>query len=460
MTIRVEPSIEDAGSDSLHFEGVPRASIQTARPALRRLPTRPSHLVQSTLQMLLPFVFKGQRLRLSYTAAAEVLAREFAAKQQGKCNLLIAFRHPSPRDPLVLADLFWNRIPQAARRMGLPLRGPILLRFLYDRGIPLWAGPMIAWLLQRCGGIAIHRGRLDRPALKQAREALAKGQQALVVAPEGATNNLSSEMAPLEPGVAQIAFWAAEDMASIDDSRELHVVPVGIRYSWRRPDWRTLDARLIALEQHLGVDRNPTHDRRNRLMEIGANLIGALEQLERLQSEPSRPLAERIEIYRLHGLQKAESHFGLRASGTLQERCRRIEQAAWDRIYRDNIDQLPPLERSLADWEAREADLQLTRMRLVEHFTSVSGHYLSDQRDFDRFGEMVQLVEEAIGWIEDQPWTGFPCFGPQSVELSVGEPIAVDSRLQEYRRDRRQAVQTLTGDLHDALAQLMQPRET
>ena len=38
------------------------------------------------------------------------------------------------------------------------------------------------------------------------------------------------------------------------------------------------------------------------------------------------------------------------------------------------VDQLPPLERSLADWEAREADLQLTRMRLVEHITSVSGH--------------------------------------------------------------------------------------
>ena len=47
------------------------------------------------------------------------------------------------------------------------------------------------------------------------------------------------------------------------------------------------------------------------------------------------------------------------------------EQAAWD--HRENLEQLPPLERSLVDWEAREADLQLTRMRLVEHFTSVSG---------------------------------------------------------------------------------------
>ena len=136
-------------------------------------------------------------------------------------------------------------------------------------------------------------------------------------------------------------------------------------------------------------------------------------------------MAERIEAYRLHGLRKAESHFALRASGTLQERCRRIEQAAWDRIYRENLDQLPPLERSLADWEAREADQQLTRMRLVEHFTSVSGHYLSDQPDFDRFAEMVLLVEEAIGWIEASPWNGRPSLGPQRVELSLGAALAV-----------------------------------
>ena len=52
--------------------------------------------------------------------------------------------------------------------------------------MPIWAGPVIGWLLQRSGGIAIHRGRLDRPALAQARGALAQGRYSLVVAPEGA----------------------------------------------------------------------------------------------------------------------------------------------------------------------------------------------------------------------------------------------------------------------------------
>ena len=83
---------------------MPRASIQTARPALRRLPTRPSRVVQAVLRQLLPLVFLGQRLQLRNSTAAQRLAAEFLAQQNGERNLLIAFRHPSPRDPLVLAD--------------------------------------------------------------------------------------------------------------------------------------------------------------------------------------------------------------------------------------------------------------------------------------------------------------------------------------------------------------------
>ena len=440
---------------------MPRASTQNARPALRRLPTRPSRMVQAVVSRLLPLLFRSQGLELSHRDAAEALAKAFAAQQSGGCNLLIAFRHPSTRDPVVMADLFWNGIPRAARRLKLQLPRPIQLRFLYDRGIPIWAGPVIGWLLQRSGGIAIHRGRLDRPALAQARAALAQGRYPLVVAPEGATNNLSGEMAPLEPGVAQLAFWAAEDLEKAGDTRQLEVLPVGLHYSWRKHNWKALDARLDALECHLGIsdtqDRSedPETARRDRLIQIGMNLLSALEQLERLKPDPDQTFSERIRVYRLHGLAKAEAHFALRPVGNLQERCRRIEQAAWDRIYREGVDQLPPLERSLADWEAREADLQLTRMRLVEHFTSVSGHYISDRPNFDRFAEMLLLVEEAIGWIEDQPWKGHPSLGPQRVELSLGRGLPVRPRLSQYRNNRRQSMQIFMQDLEQALHAVM-----
>ena len=442
---------------------MPSASTQFARPALRRLPTRSSRPVQSLVRRLLPLVFRAQGLEIRNGNAADGLAKAFQAHQAGETTLLIAFRHPSTRDPLVLADLFWNRAPSTARQCYSPLARPVELRFLYDRGIPIWAGPLIGWLLQRCGGIAIHRGRLDRPALAEARQVLAQGRYPLVIAPEGATNNLSGEMAPLEPGVAQLAFWAAEDIDKNVQTQNLQVLPVSLTYSWRQQNWSALDARLQALELHLGVQGDPLHEQwdephqvhRQRFLRIGDALINALEQLERLQHEPDQPLVNRITTYRLHGLAKAESHFGLKAAGTLQERCRRIEQAAWDRIYREGLDQLPPLERSIADWEAREADLKLSRMRLVEHFICVTGQSISDEDNFDRLAEMLLLVEETIGWIEDRPWKSSPSLGPQRVELSLGEPMAVLPRLSSYRHNRRQAVQQFMADLQQALHQLM-----
>ena len=86
-------------------------------------------------------------------------------------------------------------------------------------------------------------------------------------------------------------------------------------------------------------------------------------------------------------------------------------------------------------------------MRLVEHFTSVSGHYVSDAPDFDRLAEMLLLVEEAIGWIEDRPWAGRPSLGPQRVEFHLAEPLLVADRLDDYRGNRREAVQKLTEEL-------------
>ena len=119
--------------------------------------------------------------------------------------------------------------------------------------------------------------------MAQARGALAQGRYPLVVAPEGATNNLSGEMAPLEPGVAQLAFWAAEDLEKANDERPLEVLPIGIHYSWRHPNWIALEARLACLERHLGISSpdagpdNPETTSRDRLIPVSYTHLRAHE---------------------------------------------------------------------------------------------------------------------------------------------------------------------------------------
>ena len=73
-----------------------------------------------------------------------------------------------------------------------------------------------------------------------------------MVAPEGATNNLSGEMAPLEPGVAQLAFWAAEDLEKANDERPLVVLPMAFTTAGGTPTGSPRSA-LASLERHLGI---------------------------------------------------------------------------------------------------------------------------------------------------------------------------------------------------------------
>ena len=99
-------------------------------------------------------------------------------------------------------------------------------------------------------------------------------------------------------------------------------------------------------------------------------------------------------------------------------------------------------------------------MRLVEHFTSVSGHYISGRPDFDRFAEMLLLVEEAIGWIEDKPWRGKPSLGPQRVEVHLGRALPVRPRLNQYRSNRRETMQVFMQDMEQAFVALIRAKTT
>ncbi len=98
------------------------------------------------------------------------------------------------------------------RKTGVRLQSPIHAHFMYDRGIPLWAGPFMGWLYSRLGGTPILRGKVDRMGLRSARNLFANGVFPIAAAPEGATNGHTEIVSPLEPGISQLGFWCVEDL--------------------------------------------------------------------------------------------------------------------------------------------------------------------------------------------------------------------------------------------------------
>ncbi len=434
------------------------------------------------------------------THNVETLVELYRQFQAGKIRLLMAFRHPEVDDPLSMLHLLSRAVPQAARQQGISLRSPVHSHFIYERGMTIWAGEWLGWLFSRLGGFPIHRGkRLDRVGLKTARHLFAHGRFPITVAPEGATNGHSETVSPLEPGVARLGFWCVEDLLKANRPETVLIVPIGIQYRYVTPPWARLDWLLGQLEAETGLSvpsgmgamlaqpetrETIVYERLLRLSERVLTLMEAFYRRFYHQELPDVPLCSpiadptanptanpaadpaaqlhaRLQVLLDVALRVPERHFALAPEGTLIDRCRRLEEASWNDIYRDDLPDLgvlSPLERGLADWLAEESALSIRHMRLVESFVAVTSRYLQEKPTVERFAELTLLLFDLVARLRGDKLPQRPRLGWRRSHITVGEPISVSDRWPDYcagRQSAKAAVTTLTEDLQRSLQGLI-----
>ena len=456
--------------------------MPTAAP-LDFLPPRLDGRVLALSRRLLPWYLRRQCAITSIEVQhLERLVAAMDRFQAGESRLLLAFRHPSVDDPACLAHLIWRDLPREGRRLGRRWRPFPHFQFLYDRGIPLWAGPRIGWLLQRLGGCSIQRGKLDTAALRTARQLLLDGPYPLAVAPEGATNGHNERLSALEPGVAQLAFWTADDLAKAQRPEAMTVLPIGVQYRFSGNAWPAIEALLSQLERQCGLAAQPGPPTAPhpdpaalypRLFALAERMLTLMETFYRdsyhrdLPATPAtatapgaaetanQALAERLKRLLETALAEVEESLAIEPRGDLASRCRRLEQAAWDRLY---LAAPPtPLERGLADRLAEETAQRLWHMRLVESFVAVSGDYVKERPSQERYADTLLLLWDTQARILGQDPGTRPRLGPRTALISLGEAMAVTPFLEDYHHDRRRAVARLTTDLQRQLEALIVP---
>jgi 1-acyl-sn-glycerol-3-phosphate acyltransferase len=463
-------------------------SINSTQPPLKFIPQNFNPVILQIFRWLLPIVLRFRTrpwlpagIVDIYAENVETLAQLYQQFQGGKIRFLIAFRHPEVEDPLCMLYLLSYILPQVARQKNIKLEEPLHSYFLYDRGMTIWAGNWLGWLFSRVGGVPIRRGRrLDRNAIQTARDLFSNGEMPIAVAPEGGNNGHSEVVSPLEPGVAQLGFWCVEDLHKAQRSESVIIVPVSIQYSYVQPPWSKLNWLLTKLEADSGLEamhESGTHENlefyAQRICRLGEYFIGEMEEFYRRfyhqdipKPDESAKDNEKL-IARLHrlmdtALQVAEDYFGVSAQGNFIDRCRRLEEAGWNYIYRDDIpdiNTLPPFKRGLADWIASEADLRMQHMRLVESFVAVSANYIQEKPTPERLGETALVMFDMLSRIQESTLPGRPRLGLRQAKIIVGEPISVTERWEKCQGDRaamRQGVNQLTRDLEKELQALIE----
>jgi hypothetical protein len=342
----------------------------------------------------------------------------------------------------------------------------------------------MGWFYAQLGGTPIIRGKVDRAGLRSARDLFANGSLPMTAAPEGATNGHTEIVSPIEPGISQLGFWCVEDMEKAGRSEEVFIVPIGIRYHYVSPPWAALRQLLSELEADTGLTEELSTSLNEpveaylyrRLYRLGEHLLCEMEAYyirfyhqdlpaHRSDSSHSTPyvpmpneeFAARLNALLNVALNVAEQYFNLSPRGSVIDRCRRLEQASWDYIFRDDIkiESLSPLERGLADRVAEEADLRAWHMRIVESL--VTGRYVQEKPTAERFAETALLMWDMVARIKGNNPFDRPRLGKQRAMLTVGQPLSVSARWDGYRESRRsakQAIADLTQDLQNALDQM------
>jgi hypothetical protein len=455
-----------------------------AQPPLEFIPPAFNPLFLRFVHLFLPNFISWQTAIAQIEADnVEVLADVYRQFQDQKIRVMLAFRHPQTQDPLCLGYLFSQLVPKVAREQGIGLELPVHAHVIYDRGIPLWAGNHVGWIVSRLGGTPIQRGKADWNGLRSARDLFANGKFPMAAAPEGATNGLSEIISPLEPGIAQLGFWCAEDLQKAGRDQQVLIVPVGIKYSYVEAPWSAIAQLLTELEAVSGL---PVHDAGYsnpsleslypRLLSLAEHLLSTMEKFytrfyhQKLTdhqdpsgdvSDRNAALATRLQALLNVALQISEQYFDLPAKGLLSDRCRRVEQAAWNYIFREDfkdVKSLSAIERALGDRVAEEANSRMWHMRLVESFVAVSGNYIKEKPTVERFAETTLLLRNMVTKIQGNNPLQRPPLGKQKVKITIGEPISVSERYSAYKGNRlagKQAVIDLTKDLQQALESLI-----
>jgi hypothetical protein len=265
------------------------------------------------------------------------------------------------------------------------------------------------------------------------------------------------------------------------------VLPIGVQYRFSGNAWPAIEALLCQLERQSGLATQPAASPDPealypRLFALAERMLTLMETFYRdsyHRDLPAAPdpsvgaaapaatanpaaaqtanlaLAERLRRLLETALAEVEQSLAIEPRGDLASRCRRLEQAAWDRLYL--VAPPTPLERGLADRLAEETAQRLWHMRLVESFVAVSGDYVKERPSQERFADTLLLLWDTQARILGRDPGTRPRLGPRTALISLGEAIAFSPLLEDYHRDRRRAVARLTADLQRQLEALIVP---
>lgn len=380
-------------------------------------PSKPIIWLVRQINRLMVLSGKGHRIvDIEMNGAIDELQQ---VRDEG-CRLLFVINHPSHSDPQVVTELH--------RRLGIPS----CFMAAYDVYL---RSKGAAWTMQRLGNFSIDREGSDRKAMSAAIEVLKKGEQALIIYPEGNVYLTNDRVTPFLDGTA---FIAAKAQAALKETK-LKIVPISLKFTHLTAPREAVTERMLQLGADSGYifPEGSTTDPMGAVLGLGQHIVkGYLSKhgfSKALSGEQS--LYEMLTTFADHLVDELEESLELSSTGEqpLVDRIRKIRSTI-HQIRTDEKTENPPDIDGLAD-------KAILAFRINGHLTP----YLNEHATIDRYDETVERIAE------DFYSKAMPRTGPRRAIARFGKPLDVTTYLDEAGGKARNAVRAMTRDMESAV---------
>jgi 1-acyl-sn-glycerol-3-phosphate acyltransferase len=321
--------------------------------------------------------------------------------------------------------------------------------FLAAREVFDWQNGFNGWKLQHFGCYSVVRGAADRESFKMTKSLIVRGKKKLVIFPEGEISRQNDTLMPLETGVAQMSFWALEELQKQKINEPVFLLPVAIKYTYRADISEELKSSLARLEERLGIKTEAGGESLyQRLRAVAVEILSTLEEEYGHKPPADASINERVAGLRHAVLEHIARYFQI----DLPEEQSTLSSV---RILRNALDEYIYEEEDTSEYQRRVHEEKAKAVRSfykdldrVVNFIAIYEGYFSERMTQERFGEIVDRLEtEVFGECSIK--------GSRQVYVQLGEPINLLDHWDEYKSNKKATVHKVTDELAKRMAPML-----
>ncbi len=302
---------------------------------------------------------------------------------------------------------------------------------------------LAGWALQRLGHFSVERGAHDVTAKDFAVDVIKKGQDVLIIFPEGEIFYLNETVQPFHSGAIEIGMQAILHERQSNPNWTAYIVPMALKYHHTESIEGILDKRIAKMESNLAL-KSSSGTLVERLRAVQRLLIEREEASHHVNVDASKiqNLTQEISAARQAILTDVEAKLH-----ETTESQRQIIDQSWQLSaeIRDSLGQHA---------NAKERSELLQDIKTLEEVAQLSSwdpRYYSDSgASFDRLAEAVLKLERELYRVK-RPRQ----LASRKVFVKLAHPIDLGAFLTEYLKDPRTVRHSVTQKLQEKIQSLI-----